>query len=219
VLAAYNFFDWLSAQAGVGNTTDAGLGTRSNIESHKSYYGSLSLTAPNSWGFLAGSTLYGAVEGGRASNASQDQINYYLGAVVNTPVKGLKFGAAYDYLGANANQGQAGNSTSLPFNPGTQAFWGNATALYVTYQATDKLSFDGRAEYAWIDTGIAPVSPSTGGSAHSVYALTGTIEYDLWKNVLSRAEVRWDHANTDVFGDNYAHKDSVLLAANIIYKF
>ena len=25
-------------------------------------------------------------------------------------------------------------------------------------------------------------------------ALTGTVQYDLWKNVLSRLEVRWDHA-------------------------
>jgi hypothetical protein len=228
VLAAYDFAEWFNVQAGVGNTTDTGLGTRngkssgtgsSTIESKKAYYGAFSLTAPKNWGFLAGSTLKGAVEGGRDSGSSQDQINYSLDAVINTPVKGLKVGAAYDYAGTDANEGPATDSTTIQGVNSRSAYWADATALYCTYQATDKLSFDGRAEYAWIETGIAPVSPSTGGSARSVYALTGTVEYDLWKDVMSRAEIRWDHANTDIFGDNNSKKDSVLLAANIIYKF
>jgi len=226
VLLAYNFFDWLSAQAGVGNTTDAGLGTRngsgygaggSTIESKKAYYGSLSLTAPNSWGFLAGSTLYGAVEGGRpsgvlAGGGSADQINYYVGSTINTPIKALKFGASYDYVGFKANT--AGSPTA----------WGDAFALYGTYQATDKLSFNARAEYAWESASLANnyvsfYGPDSTGATEAVYALTGTVEYDLWKNVMSRVEVRWDHAKDDAFGNTSGKKDSVLLAANLIYKF
>jgi hypothetical protein len=226
VLLAYNFFDWLSAQAGVGNTTDAGLGTRngsgygaggSTIESKKAYYGSLSLTAPNSWGFLAGSTLYGAVEGGRpsgvlAGGGEADQINYYVGTTINTPVKALKVGASYDYVGFKADT--AGENTA----------WGDAFALYGTYQATDKLSFNARAEYAWESASLANnyvsfYGPDTTGATEAVYALTGTVEYDLWKNVMSRVEIRWDHAKDDAFGNTSGKKDSVLLAANLIYKF
>jgi len=236
VLLAYNFFDWLSAQAGVGNTTDAGLGTRngsgygaggSTIESKKAYYGSISLTAPNSWGFLAGSTFYGAVEGGRPSGTVgtvtainyADQINYYVGTTINTPIKALKFGASYDYVGFKIADGS-------PLDAGSTA-WGDAFALYGTYQATDKLSFDARAEYAWESATLADnyvAFYGNSGSANpnateAVYALTGTVEYDLWKNVMSRVEVRWDHAKDDSFGNTDGKKDSVLLAANLIYKF
>jgi len=231
VLLAYSFFDWLSAQAGVGNTTidsnaafdrnGTGYGAgNSTIESKKAYYGSVALTAPNSWGFLAGSTLYGAVEGGRPSGAASgapaylDQINYYVGTVINTPVKGLKFGASYDYVGYDAN------------SPSTGSAWADALAAYVTYQATDKLSFNGRAEYAWESASMAltptgawyaPTTPSS--ATESAYAITGTVEYDLWKNVMSRVEVRWDSVKDDSFGNTGGKKDSVLLAANLIYKF
>jgi hypothetical protein len=67
-----------------------------------------------------------------------------------------------------------------------------------------------------------------------LFALTGTIQYDLWKNVISRLEIRWDHlagdGDTAGFG-NYERDDvgdvtgpadqrnNVLIAANLIYKF
>jgi hypothetical protein len=241
VLTAYNVTDWLSVQLGVGNTTiDSnaaydrngtgyyGAGNNSTIESKKAYYASVSLTAPNSWGFLAGSTLYGAVEGGRPSGAASgatggyaDQINYYGGVVINTPVKGLKFGGAYDYVGYSQNTPGVGGVIGDA--------WADALAAYVTYQATDKLSFDGRAEYAWESATMAATptgawyTPTAGsgtvGGCESAYALTGTVEYDLWKNVMSRAEIRWDSVKDDAFGNTGDKKDSVLIAANIIYKF
>jgi len=61
-----------------------------------------------------------------------------------------------------------------------------------------------------------------------VFALTGTIQYDLWKNVLSRLEVRWDHAadGLPAYGGDLGSatpapgkKNALLVAANIIYKF
>jgi hypothetical protein len=239
VLLAYNFFDWLSVQAGVGNTTlNANPGydrngtgyftTGTTIESKKAYYGSVALTAPNSWGFLAGSTLYFAVEGGRPGGQSftttgisyDDQVNYYAGAVINTPVKGLKFGAAYDYVGYKAASGSISTGTTA------NSAWADALAAYVSYQATDKLSFNGRAEYAWESASMAstptgswytPTTPN--GATEAVYALTGTVEYDLWKNVMSRVEVRWDSVKDDSFGSTGGKKDAVLLAANLIYKF
>ena len=51
------------------------------------------------------------------------------------------------------------------------------------------------------------------------------MQYDLWKNVLSRLELRWDHSLTarDAFGGTIAGQptriNAWVLAANIIYKF
>ena len=58
-----------------------------------------------------------------------------------------------------------------------------------------------------------------------ILALTATVQYDLWKNVISRLEVRWDHSLTgnDTFGGTVAGEPSLknawMLAANVIYKF
>ncbi len=66
---------------------------------------------------------------------------------------------------------------------------------------------------------------SSGGPFNKVLALTGTIQYDLWANVISRLEVRWDHAadgstpfgNTD--SGSYGKANELMVAANVIYKF
>lgn len=207
VLASYKFCDVVSASAGVANVSNGG-GTvnpvnRSSIDSRKTYVGSVALTAPESWGFLAGSTAYGAVAYGAGVGNNQNNINWYAGAVLNTGVKGLKVGAAYDYAGNDAKTGSGAIA----------ATWNNAVAVYASFQATEKLSVHARGEYAWSDIAVS------GLSSKSVYALTGTVQYDLWKNVLSRAEIRWDRANGGDFGPSNSSKDAVLLAANIIYKF
>ena len=67
------------------------------------------------------------------------------------------------------------------------------------------------------------------GLPSEVIALTGTVQYDLWKNVLSRVEFRWDH-QLDGIGHAYgsltrrmpsvaARRNAYELIANIIYKF
>ena len=51
------------------------------------------------------------------------------------------------------------------------------------------------------------------------------MQYDLWKNVISRVELRWDRSvnGDDMFGGSQAgdpdRKNAFLLAANVIYKF
>ena len=62
---------------------------------------------------------------------------------------------------------------------------------------------------------------------HNVQEFTGTIQYKLWENVLSRLEVRWDHAYSRAAGITAqtivalgpVHNNEVLLAANIAYQF
>jgi hypothetical protein len=64
-----------------------------------------------------------------------------------------------------------------------------------------------------------------GPNKAKIFALTGTVQYDLWKNVISRLEVRWDHSanGNDMFGGTVAGQpdriNAVMLAANVIYKF
>jgi hypothetical protein len=215
VLASYKFADFLSASAGVANTYGPTINGRSfydTAESYKTYLGSLALTAPESWGFLAGSTLSGAIINGFNSAAvayggPANQTSVYVGAVVNTPVKGLKVGASYDYASVDDQSLTSGESS-----------YANATALYASMQLTEKLTFNARGEYA--SSGTASTF-----MAEKVYALTGTLQYDLWKNVVSRLEFRWDHADSGkpyggtVAGEPGNNADSYILMANIAYKF
>jgi len=57
-------------------------------------------------------------------------------------------------------------------------------------------------------------------------ALTETLQYDLWKNVVSRLEFRWDHSlsGADAYGGTGpgappSAENALLVAANLIYKF
>jgi len=226
VLGSYGVNKFVSISVGIANTQGPAINERANppkAESYKTYLGSLSLTAPDDWGFIAGSTLYAAVVNGFASVNSgleADQTSWYVGTTLNTPVKNLKVGASFDYLGTTGEFG-------------ADHVYANAWALYSSFQATEKLSLHLRGEYASTDTSLLGSAANLPGGNSEVFALTGTLQYDLWKNVLSRLEIRWDHLAGDNAmtgygtaidpdtGDRIAgHKrNNVLIAANIIYKF
>ena len=222
VLASYRFCDNVSVSVGVANTTGPhinarGHGEDEHAESFKTYMGSIALTAPDNWGFLAGSTLYGGVVNGFNDNeAGQDNeattTSWYAGATLATPVTGLRFGASFDHLKRREQ-----------FGGGSPTAW--SAAGYASYQATEKLSLHLRGEILRDRTGELGFRSS--GSKAEVMALTATAQYDLWKNVISRLEVRWDHgSNGRYFGAANSNnegeptkKNEVLVAANIIYKF
>ena len=233
LLASYRFCDCFSASVGIADSFGPTINDRTSApvnfpnsagaESYKSYMGSLALTAPDSWGFLAGSTQYaGAGNGFVDANATSPRTvtSYYLGATVATPVTGLRTGASFDYIDIH----QANNDDY-------------SLAGYLSYQATEKLSFHARAEYykdklASGETLLDFTNDLGNKGKAEVFALTATAQYDLWKNVISRLELRWDHSllgNNLWGGDpnatagtpaaNPDKKNAWLLAANIIYKF
>jgi hypothetical protein len=239
ILAAYRFSDLVSASVGVADTVNSSINSRAQFgstgvssgifrsffgtspfpagsnpyaESYKAYMGSVALTAPDSLGFLSGSTLYGGVVNGYNNSAlgsggGLPTLNAYVGATIATPVTGLRLGAAWDRL--NVDTSVAG--TKLEGD-----IW--TIAGYASFQATEKLSLHGRFEYA---TGDLDQPISIG---NSLYAFTATAQYDLWKNVLSRVEFRWDHIEHGVaFGGTSAGNPTLsnafMLAANLIYKF
>lgn len=219
VLAAYRFSDYVSAAVGVANTVGPSINERAfkygwdrwygKAESYKTYMGSIALTAPDDWGWVAGSTLYGGVVNGFKWDRGENQTSWYVGATLATPVTGLKLGAAFDYLDVH------NIDTSV---------W--AVAGYSSYQATEKLSLHLRGEYME-DEGYF----WSWSGRKRIVAVTGTIQYDLWENVLSRLEVRWDRAASGdpLFGEVHyredwefwapSRKNALLVAANIIYKF
>lgn len=207
VLASYRVNELVSLSAGVADTVGPQINSRAwptKAESYKTYMGSIALTAPDTWGFLAGSTLYGGVVNGFSSGINDNQTSWYVGATVATPIEGLRFGAAWDVLDLHDQTGDA---------------W--AVSVYGSYAATEKLSLHVRGELA---TSVANLWPglASGAENNQVWSLTGTVQYDLWQNVLTRAEVRWDHADEGTYfssDSGFNRRNSVLLAANVIYKF
>jgi hypothetical protein len=223
VLASYRFSELISASAGVANTFTQNINdrpfepvqtTNPQAESYKTYMGSIAITAPESTGFLAGSTLYGGVVNGFSASYTDNVTSYYAGATVATPVTGLRLGAAFDLLNVHHISGET---------------W--ALAGYASFQATEKLSLHLRADYlrdrgeqkffvAQDSAGVyLPTNPD------KVLTCTATVQYDLWKNVMSRLELRWDHdltGNGLYGGTTQFEGDMVnawMLAANVIYKF
>jgi hypothetical protein len=215
LLAGYKVSDLLTLSAGVANSIGPDINERafpSKAESYKTYMVAAAVTAPEDWGFLAGSTVTAGVINGFNSGTPDentgfvpgDQTSYYIGGSFNTPVTGLKVGASYDYLGIS-DQALRGST------------YANAFALYSTLRLTEKMSLSARGEYATSGSSLIL-------GAEEVVALTGTLQYDLWKNVLSRVEFRWDHAldgskpygGTDTPGGK---ENSFLLLANLVYKF
>jgi len=214
LLATYDFADWLTVNAGVANgIEDRAAFNKINSRVDRggswdfkelSYVGSVVLTAPESLGFLQGATLYGGIMyGGFGGDyfGSNDIINYYAGATLPTPAKAVTLGAAYDY---QAN-GLFDNS------------YANAVAGYLSFQLTEKLKFNARGEYA---TGSPGAFGTATGERAELLGVTGTLDYALWAQAITRLECRWDHdlSNNKIYGPNDKN-DAVSLALNVIFKY
>ena len=201
LLGGYQINDLVSAQFGVANTGSNVLTDRAADSSDISYMGSVAVEAPENFGALAGATVYvGYMEFG---GGGDEQQNLYVGSTIPTPIDGLALGAAWDNI-----QNITGNGGDA-----------NILAGYISYQATDKMSVNGRIEYLDGDQGVLFNATNNGVAVDSeMLSLTGTVQYDLWDNVLTRAEVRWDSQED---GDGlYGGDDDILtFTLNAIYSF
>lgn len=230
ILATYRLNDLVTAQAGIADSSNVKFGTvgvnPASFESQKAYLGDVQFTAPDGAGWMKGATLtVGAVDfAGNHTTLTPGSTSFYAGATLPTPVKALKLGAAFDYLDLH-NGGLVGN-------PSDDSVW--TIALYSSFQATDKLVFNLRAEY--LDNGnTSPISNTlvlnSAYAGNQVEELTATVQYQLWANVISRLEFRWDHvehgtafgfSSTDVSATNTngtSRSNDFLLALNLIYQF
>lgn len=208
LLGTYRINDNIAVAAGVANTLSSGINDRAdnnggggNISGQwrKTVMASIAVTAPSDTGFLSGSTFYGGLVSGVNNGGTADtfdQNNYYLGATLNTPVTGLKAGVAFDFVN---NIGGANNET-----------W--VAGLYASYQATEKLSLHGRGEFGRQNV-------KAGGPNSEIAGITATAQYDLWQNVVSRLELRWDQNYAIGTGAAQPEITGLSLYANLIYKF
>ena len=236
LMATYKLNDSVTFQAGIANTPGAMINerpfisyadeTQSRVETMKTYFGAVTLTAPDNWGWAKGSMLTAGVLNGFAPSQTWyggTQTSWYLGATVPMPVTGLKVGAALDYLNVGATD----------YGDGDYNYHMWAVAAYANYKVNDKLSVAGRFDHA----------QSGGYTEGALDSLTADVQYNMWANVISRLEVRWDHTEhgkmfggTNPYyytssgyyegGGNYAYADegglkenAFTLALNLIYQF
>jgi Putative beta-barrel porin-2, OmpL-like. bbp2 len=236
VLASYKVGDVLTITGGVADGSNIGtlvqpINGRSAYETQKTYMGAIALTAPDSWGAMKGATLnlgvinsvdsnfypavgvaaLGGLLGGTGTTITGlntfGTTSWYAGLMIPTPNSKLKFGSSFDYL--ELHNKSVGNSRC-------DSSWN--VAVYGNLQATDKLSFNARAEYLDDSAGLI-----YGTQAEEV---TLTAQYNLWANVLSRVELRWDHVEHGQAFDqsqplslNASKANAFMLAFNVIYQF
>jgi hypothetical protein len=260
IWADYKVSDMFSIGAGVANTVTTGTINQRNaagsggttVESKKAVMGLINFTAPESWGVMGGSGLYAGIDYGPGSNggintdgtfsSGRNRTHVYVGGTIKTPIKDLTLGAAWDSVN---HMDVAGVDTG----------YNMAVAAYASFRFTDKASLHVRGEYAR-GAALGALADEYNGLAvdgfgtpifsplRKVIAVTGTLQYDLWQNVISRLEVRWDHqadGNASAFGGvsspavvsepvfpdavvtgdqrSGGKKNNVLVAANLIFKF
>ncbi len=220
ILASYQASEILGFSAGIANG-DSGFGLNGGsltaagfnsgqvgssfrgllAESQKVYMGAVVIKAPESTGWLAGSSLYaGAVNGDRVGPS--DPTLLYVGASIATPLKALSLGASADIL----------------LNATIDGSYANAYALYAGYQLTEKLKLNNRFEYA--TSGYGAFAPGSSALiSEKIIGETLTLDYALWANVVTRAEFRWDRTVDGQGGRFDGQKNDLSLSANVIYKF
>ncbi|NBV22004.1 MAG: hypothetical protein EBS05_08800 [Proteobacteria bacterium] len=217
VLASYKVCDGFRVQAGVANTYDAAINARpAGSAAVKSYVAAITLTAPDSMGFLKGAALNAGIIDGRTSATvgGPDTTLVYVGATIPTPLETLKLGASWDHLQRD------GLSDADSF------------ALYASFSGIDKLKINTRVEYfdnggGAVALGGAPAAGASNGNGKAeVLGLTLTLDYSLWANVITRLEYRFDHdlsQGHNLPGNGAAgssgNNNAQLLALNVIYKF
>ena len=211
LLASYRVCDEAALNVGIANRADTTLtgrntGATPGNTSAPTLMASVNITLPEALGPLAGSEwTVGAVDGDNAAVAgAQDVTHIYAGGVMNTPLAGLRVGVAWDHL----------NIDGLADT--------DAIAAYTSYEVTKKLKVNTRVDYVSGGTGTFAVD------GQEILGTTVTADYALWENVLTRAEVRWDHMLDDgpvssallnSPGGAGSASDAWLFALNVAYRF
>ena len=247
--ASYQVTDWLGLVGGIADSafngtnvkeTYNGQNDNGNITSNGgagngtlTYMGAVTLKATESMGFLAGGALYaGIVDNGYSGGPNS--INYYVGASIPTPIKEITVGGAFDYLSEGAGDGTWATAVA------GYVSWQVSEKM----KLNARVEFAKSDYNAWaIGPSIEVYNPSANeydtfrlnSGSSRLLSSTVTLDYQLWANVITRVEVIWDHDlnGSEIFADEYVDtgsasdpysivngtNNSVLLAANIIYKF
>lgn len=196
--ASYQLTDNIGLTLMLANTIDATSNANSGDGDRKTYGVALSLEAPESLGFLSGSTLDVAYINGKTDTGADAIQNLYIAASVPLPVDKLSAGVAFD---TRKDGGGDGQSDSV-------------MGVYVEYAASDKLTLNLRGERVE-DGPSLNIGSATNNS--DAWDLTITANYKLWDGVSTRLEYR----NTTLDSSEGAaiDKNNSSVFANVIYEF
>jgi hypothetical protein len=210
LLASYKITDMFSISGGIANQYAGGINDRHATESKKAYLAAITITLPEGAGAMKNSVISLGYVGGRngaaatfPATAGQDTRNFYAGFTLNTPVEGLQVGAAWDY------RADAPGITATGVN---DAY---AIAAYVSY-GMDKWKVNLRADYTQSTGGVYYGGPA---KRNELGAITATLDYNLWENVLTRLEGRYDRALNGDRPFGLTDEGAFTVALNAVYKF
>jgi len=203
--ASYQLTDDIGVTALLANTIDAtNNGTEESNGDRKTAGLALNLVAPDSLGFLSGTTVDVAYINGNTSTGNDPVSNFYVGVSVPLPVENLSAGIAYD---ARQDDGHAGG------NGKTDSVLG----LYLEYAVSDKLTLNARIER--VEDG--PYLNIGRVTSHNTDAwdYTLTANYALWDGVSTRLEYRHTALDDSEDHTNAIDPKNDSVTANVIYEF
>ena len=248
VYADYKFNDTFEAKFGIVDGWNSSVSASNAVDTgsfNKALTGQLNITAPGKNANICQSFIYspegdsgtetvGPTFGNHPSDGGPLVVYDIWGNWNPTFVKdnALTLGFNID-LGYNGNAGTgipAGGQT--PFirnatNNDSNTWWG--IALYSKYQFNKVFSLAGRLEYLHEDashyphyafTGTTPslVSPNSFYPAENDWSATITASFNIWDNLLTRVEYRYDQFNPGtVDGVHSANQSEISL--NAVYSF
>ena len=213
LLLSYKVMDNISVSAGMANTIDAEFinnnggqnsGDTRGQNSQWTYMAAVTVTAPDSLGFLKGASLTaGVIDGfdGDKLAVTPDTTHIYVGATVPTGNDKVNLGFAWDRKHENKTSRDQ-----------------DALAAYLSLKTSEKSTLNARLDYGNdSDVGRKDIESVT---------TTLTFEYKLWANVVSRLEYRFQHDLNGLKGAALdrrtglgAEDNSHEIIAQIAYKF
>ena len=217
LLLSYNVTDSVSVSAGVAESNGGTLGGTASgfpglADTQKTWMAAVAITAPDSLGFLSGSTLYAGVVDG-SWGATADTTHLYVGSTIATPVEGLTAGISWDY---RFNNGPAAGFGTVA----TSGAWATALAGYLSYAVTEKVGVNYRVDWGQGTDGTFGDGVVLGNlTQDKLISNTLTVDYKAWENVISRAEVRWDHSLDGVQRYGNSDRNDLSLILNLVYQF
>ena len=181
---------------GVANSVDPLINGAPANHDRKSFLAGLTWILPEGFGALSGAAFSAGYVNGRARTGTSPIQNFYLAAGLPLPSETWSLALTYDTRMLSGR----GNDDSV-------------VGVYLGHQVNEKLNLNVRGEL--YQEGSKLFSAESAAEQSDGYALTTTAEYQLWENVLSRVEFRWDHTDLRVNG----RVNTPSLHFNVIYQF
>jgi len=240
-LAAYKFNDLVDAKFGVvngglndntTNTNVTGLNPTSNKSNSVGFLGAVNLTAPGGNANIQNAAFVGFNEtsvGATTTTTNTSGITSGAGNQANTlwiyDITGSwkpKFAGDKLTLGVEGDLGQYTQASVTAKNSDTTT-WGGA-AVYSKYQFTKIFALADRID--WIHSDDGGKFNSTFASS-DLYSETLTAEFDVWENMLLRAEYRLDwgddvvstNGGTGIGGVSTSKGPAHLVNLEVVYSF